>query len=111
MHKFLKSSLGKPRNPSAQVTNLGVYKDKSNNKGAWSIGRMVYSTDAFSTSAMAVSIISGGDGNATLSFCWMENAVDESLMHQVIQGVEVGVQRLVSEELAHVDPIVKEKST
>ncbi len=111
MHKFLKSSLGKPRNPSAQVTNLGVYKDKSNNKGAWSIGRMVYSTDAFSTSAMAVSIISGGDGNATLSFCWMENAVNESLMYQVIQGVEVGVQRLVSEELVDVDPIVKAKST
>ena len=99
MHKFLTNNLGQPRNPSVQFTNIGVCRKKAESPGPWTVGRMVYSTDAFGGAAVAASVVTGGDGNATIGFCWMRDALEASLIDEVIKGIEEGVKKIVSEDL------------
>jgi hypothetical protein len=96
MSQFFLDKLGKPRDPTAELSSVGVWKTKQN-PGNWAIGRMVFSQSPnVVTSAFAVSVVTGGDGNATANFCWVEGAVDEGLMRKVIEGVKDGVEVLVA---------------
>jgi hypothetical protein len=95
MPQLLLDKLGKPRNPTAELSSVGVWQ---NNKrlGRWNVGRIVFSQSPnVVTSAFAASLVTGGDGNAALNFCWAEGAVEEQIMQDVIEGVNIGVEELV----------------
>ena len=94
MHDFLTSNLGKPRMPSAELSNIGVYKPKS--EGEWRIARMTFSQCANPTAAaLNVNVVTGGDGNASLNVSWCEGAVEEGLVGKVMEGLEEGIVGLV----------------
>ncbi|KNG48024.1 carboxypeptidase s [Stemphylium lycopersici] len=93
--QLLVGKLGKPRNPSTEISNVGVWKNGADEKGDWSIGRMVFSQSPnLVTSAFAVSIVTGADMNAVLNFCWVEGAVENELMQNVINDLKTGVEEL-----------------
>ncbi|KAI2488288.1 AATase domain containing protein [Pyrenophora tritici-repentis] len=100
MDQFLLGKMGKPRTPSAEISNVGVWKgvqsQETQSETKWSIGRMVFSqSHNIVANPFAMNVVTGGDGNAVASFCWSEAAVDEDFMYKVIDGVREGVEELV----------------
>lgn len=104
MHKYFGSKLGKPRDGTFCLTNLGVFdrgsakhhqqhdgneddNSSSSNKtngdagGAWRTERMIFS-EGFDSSreAICVSMITGEDGCLTVGLVWGEGVVEEGLM-------------------------------
>ncbi|KAE8863508.1 hypothetical protein PTNB73_06715 [Pyrenophora teres f. teres] len=99
MHQFLLGKMGKPRTPSAEVSNVGVWQgaksQATQSETKWRIGRMVFSqSHNIVANPFAMNVVTGGDGNAVASFCWSEAAVDEDFMNKVIDGVREGVEEL-----------------
>ncbi|CAN9295326.1 unnamed protein product [Alternaria alternata] len=96
MPQFFLDKLGKPRYPSAELSNVGVWKNKQK-PGNWAIGRMVFSQSPnVITSPLAVSVVTGGDGNATLNYCWIQDAVEDEFIWKVIEGVKGAIEGLVA---------------
>jgi hypothetical protein len=97
MPKYFLEKLGKQRNPTTEISNVGVWRGKQEPGQKWRVGRMVFSQcPNLVSGAFAVSAVTGGDGNAVLNFCWCEGAVEEGLMGKVIEGVREGVEGLIS---------------
>lgn len=49
----------------------------------------MFSRSAFASgSAIAVSVVSGGDGAMSLGFTWQEGVVEEEVMEKVIGGIK-----------------------
>lgn len=96
MPQFLMGMLGKPRKPTAELSNVGVWPNKKDEKSMWSVGRMVFSQSPnMVASAFALSVVTGGDGNATLNFSWPEGAVHDELIRGVANCLRKGVERLL----------------
>ncbi|KAH7076146.1 alcohol acetyltransferase [Paraphoma chrysanthemicola] len=98
MHGLFTATLGKPRTCSADISSIGVYKPKDDGAGKWKIGRMVFSQCATWTGApLGLSIITGGDGNASLNFVWCEGGIEDELVVRVVEGVRNAVGELVKD--------------
>jgi hypothetical protein len=79
---YFTDKLGKPRDTSVEVSNIGKYRPRGTADGhdteetksdKWSIGRMVFSQGLNRTSAqISISVVTGGDGCMAASFCWPE---------------------------------------
>jgi hypothetical protein len=96
MPKYFLEKLGQPRDPTTEISNVGVWQVKQESEDKWKVGRMVFSQcPNLVTGAFAVSAVTGGDGNAVLNFCWCEGAVEEGMMQKVVEGVREGVEGLV----------------
>jgi hypothetical protein len=96
MPKYFLEKLGKQRDPTTELSNVGVWQGKYELGQRWKVGRMVFSQcPNLASGAFAVSAVTGGDGNAVLNFCWCEGAVEEGFMKKVIEGVREGVEGLV----------------
>ncbi|KAJ4314142.1 Alcohol acetyltransferase [Neodidymelliopsis sp. IMI 364377] len=77
---YFTDKLGKPRDTSVEVSNIGKYLPRSTTHGhdieetksdKWSIGRMVFSQGLNRTSGqISVSVVTGGDECMAISFCW-----------------------------------------
>tara|TARA_R110002003_G_scaffold252_1_gene17828 strand:- start:2977 stop:4428 length:1452 start_codon:yes stop_codon:yes gene_type:complete len=94
MHGFFHGALGKPRALTADLSSIGVYKPKST--GQWEIGRMTFSQCAnWTGGAFGVNVVTGGDGNASVNFCWCKGSVEEGMIGRVMEGVKRGVEELV----------------
>ncbi|EUC42769.1 hypothetical protein COCMIDRAFT_28681 [Bipolaris oryzae ATCC 44560] len=97
MPQFLLGMLGKPRKPTAELSNVGVWPNGEDEKSTWSVGRMVFSQfPNVVASAFALSVVTGGDGNATLNFSWPDGAVEDDLMQEVASYLRIGVESLVN---------------
>lgn len=98
MPKFFTDKLGKPRNLTAEISNIGVYKPKeSANEGSWSIGRMTFSpTPDITYGAFGITVVTGGDGNAVISFSWLDGAVEKELLAEVIDKFQKGIDGLTT---------------
>ncbi|RMZ67996.1 Alcohol acetyltransferase [Pyrenophora seminiperda CCB06] len=103
MHGYLLDKVGKPRTPSVKISNVGVWQnaqrqEEDQSETKWSVERMVFSQSPnLVTNGIAVSVVTGADGNAVVSFCWVEAAVGDEFMKKVIDGVREGVEELVKE--------------
>ncbi|EXJ91139.1 hypothetical protein A1O1_04248 [Capronia coronata CBS 617.96] len=90
--------ISKDRDSSYEVSNLGVVKGtKGKEEGGSGVemGRMVFTQSAVVTGrAIEVSVVTGQDGCLVLGFTWQKGVVEDTLMEQVISGVEEEVQRL-----------------
>lgn len=96
MHELITNDLGKSRKVTAEMSNIGMYKPKS--EGRWKIGRMTLSQCANPTdAAFHVNVVTGGDGNASLSVNWCEGAVDDKLLAKIIEGLKEGVVAVVED--------------
>lgn len=99
MQKYFQDKLGQPRSASAEISNVGVWKNNSRSEVKWSVGRMVFSQYANVVGyPFAVNAVTGGDQNLVLNFCWYEGAIDGELMAKVIDGVYTRVKHLANEK-------------
>ena len=95
MQQHFFDKLGKPRKSAAELSSAGVWKH-TQSEGVWTVGRMVFSQSPnIVANALKLNVVTGGDGNATLNFCWAEDAVEEQLMRDIIEGVRTGTECLV----------------
>lgn len=107
IHRFFTSKLDKPRETSAEISNIGLYKRRRNgkaneneggSKGQWWVGRMTFSQcSTLMGSAIDVNVVTGGDGNAVMNLSWDEGAVDEGLIVKVMEDVKTGAHMLALE--------------
>jgi hypothetical protein len=98
MPQYFKEKLGKERDPTTEISNVGVWQGKQEPGDKWRVGRMVFSQcPNLVRGAFAVSAVTGGDGNAVLNFCWCEGAVEEEFIAKVIEGVRNGIEGLDNE--------------
>ena len=96
MVKFFQDKIGKDRGTSFDVSNLGFMRVEEGE--GWGIGKMVFSRSASVVgSAIAVAVVTGGDGALTVGFCWQEGAVKRHLIEGLVEGVRVGIERAASE--------------
>ncbi|KAH8702885.1 alcohol acetyltransferase [Phaeosphaeriaceae sp. PMI808] len=89
---------GKPREKTAEMSNIGVYKAKATpGEAKWQIGRIAFSQCAAPQgSAFGVNVVTGGDGNASINFGWLDAAIEKDLLTKIIEGVVNGLEELVA---------------
>ena len=95
---FLKKKIGKEREQSFEVSNIGVFKSASNNQGdkLWSIGRMVFSQCSnVAGPALNFSMVTGGDGRLTMGISWLEGVVENDWAHLVMEDMKNRIEELV----------------
>ena len=113
MHEYFTSKVGKDRETTAEVSNLGVWRarregvldgDKEAADGAgaeknWRLGRMVLSQSVHRVGAMvSLSAVTGGDGCLVLSFNWGEPLDAEMVFLREVPGlVKEGITALANE--------------
>lgn len=91
MPSYFVSKLGTPRDSSAEVSNLGVWRPQNLpvpevEEPRWKLGRMTFSQSLNRTgSQISLSAVTGGDGCMVLSFNWPEEVVE----HDIECGVNV----------------------
>jgi hypothetical protein len=100
MHDFFRSTLGKPRQASMELSNIGMFKNKdSGEDGKWKIGRVTFSQCPNPTgAAICASVVTGVDGNLSVNFCWFEGAVEREFVERVVEGFNEGIVGLVESE-------------
>ncbi|OJD14745.1 hypothetical protein AJ78_04943 [Emergomyces pasteurianus Ep9510] len=85
------SKVGKDREDSYELSNLGVFRSNLEPEAGSAIprvGRMVFSQSANVTgSAFVVSAITGGDGCLVLAFSWQKDAVKLHLIHDIMKAI------------------------
>jgi hypothetical protein len=97
MPQYFKEKLGKERDPTTEISNVGIWQGNTDEGAKWKVGRMVFSQcPNLVTGAFTVSAVTGGDGNAVLNFCWCEGVIEDAFMEKVIEGVREGVEGLVN---------------
>lgn len=101
MHKFFLGKVGRERESSFELSNLGVYKADSGEgerEGeGWKIRRMVFSQcPNVAGAAFATSVVTGGDGCAVLGFSWCEGVVEGEVVERVMRRVEREVEGVLA---------------
>lgn len=111
MHKYFGSKLGKQRDGTFCLTNLGVFDrrwGKHNNKnnddadadaaGPWRTERMIFS-EGFDCSreAICVSMVTGEDGCLTVGLVWGEGVVEEPLMLAIYETLRTLLHKTAGE--------------
>lgn len=119
MHKYFGSKLGKPRDGTFCLTNLGVFdrrwgrhNSKNENKnnedadaaapaaatGLWRTERMIFS-EGFDCSreAICVSMVTGEDGCLTVGLVWGEGVVEEPLMLGIYETLRTLLHKTAGE--------------
>lgn len=85
---IFRSKIGQARDSAFEVSNLGVYKPDTAGEG-WNVSKVIFSRSAFASgSAIAVSVVSGGDGTMGLGFTWQEGVVKEEVAERVIDEMK-----------------------
>ena len=103
MHEYLVDKLGKPRDSSAEVSNLGVWRtpdptDPDVRTPTWKLGRMTFSQSLNRTGPpLSLSAVTGGDACLVLSFNW-EGEGGESALRRVPGLVKAGLEALVADK-------------
>lgn len=100
MREFFLSLVGKERDSSFEVSNLGVVKnmkEEVKNEG-WSMGRCRFSRSAFAAgSAFSIGTITGCDGCLCLGFSWQESVIERNIMEEIVEGVKTEVEQVTRE--------------
>lgn len=111
MHEYLVEKMGKPRDSSMEVSNIGVFRPRSTGthdtsgkatNTKWTLGRMLFSQSPNITGAqVCVSVVTGGDGCMVINFDWPEEILQydldggESMLRQVPRSIKDSIRSLV----------------
>jgi hypothetical protein len=90
MHGLFTGRLGKPRERTFVLSNLGAFKTAINDDGSgWNTGRMVFS-QSFDPSgeAMQVMLVTGEDCRLSVGFVWGDGAVDDDLVPNIMETLK-----------------------
>ncbi|KAF2634812.1 hypothetical protein P280DRAFT_212505 [Massarina eburnea CBS 473.64] len=100
MHKFFTEQVGKERGNSLELSNVGGWKASRGAGGTgegwrWKVGRCAFSQSPNVTgAALAVSVVTGGDGCAVLVFTWHDGIVEDMFVERVVGTVERAVETI-----------------
>ena len=110
MHDYFLDKMGKPRDSSVEIPNLGVYRSRENSVATarekkWTIGRMTFSQSPNITGAqICVSIVTGGDGCMVMNFAWPEELLQyerdggENLLHYLPRFIKDNITALLEDK-------------
>jgi hypothetical protein len=112
MQEFFLDKLGKPRDASVEVSNLGVWRPRNTpdvhemaepGKAKWTLGRMTFSQSMNHTSAqISVNAVTGGDGCMVINFCWPEEILQFTencgIVHRIVKQLESRIKYLANSQ-------------
>jgi hypothetical protein len=81
--------VGKERGGSFELSNVGRFEERKIDDQLWEgeqwkVGSMVFGQIAsVMSSAILVTVITGGDGGMTLGFAWQENVVGKEVVERL----------------------------
>ncbi|PSN69557.1 hypothetical protein BS50DRAFT_661391 [Corynespora cassiicola Philippines] len=83
------STLGKDRDATLEVSNLGVFSRPHEGANGdclhCHVGRVTFSrSSVISGSAITISVVTGGDGGLTIGFSWQKDVVEDELVNRLI---------------------------
>lgn len=83
LHKAFKSQVGKPRAETFEVSNIGAFKNGTD-EGNWRIEKMIFSQSGMGTGpAVSFNVVSVAGGQLTICATWLEGAIAETLVNIV----------------------------
>jgi len=92
LHKMFESKIGKPREETYELSNVGVLKNESI-EGRWRIERDVFSQSGMGTGApVAFNVASVGGGPMSISVTWLQGDIEERLVDGLVKDVEFGLR-------------------
>ena len=90
IHNMFRSKLGKPRDDTFQVSNIGTFKNEGT--GQWKIKRMFFTQCGMAGAAFSFNATSVVGGPLTVSVTWMGGDVEELLIANIIADVQYALK-------------------
>jgi hypothetical protein len=90
IHKMFLSKLGRPREDTFQVSNIGAFKNDVR-EGEWRIERMFFTQCGLAGSAFTFNCVSVVDGPLVISVTWSAGDVGDELMGKIVGDVRYGL--------------------
>jgi len=94
IHKMFRSKLGKPRDDTFQVSNIGTFKNEGD--GQWRIERMFFTQCGMAGSAFSFNATSVFGGPLTISVTWMGGDIEELLVAKIVADVQYALKYIAS---------------
>jgi hypothetical protein len=100
LHKFARQKIGKPRDESFELSNIGTFgrdQQEDGEESSWTVGRVVFSQSADVVgAALEVSLVTGNDGSLNVGCSWLDGIVERPMMEQVMGTFERTVAEVIS---------------
>ena len=94
-HEFYRKKLGKKREATWEVSNIGPVQSRVPNRDTWKIERAIFSQGAAIVGpAFQANVASVRDGPMTIAFSWQQNVIEESVMTNIIKSFESTLKML-----------------
>ncbi|KAG9236427.1 alcohol acetyltransferase [Amylocarpus encephaloides] len=88
---FFTEQIGKPRESTYEVSNVGVLRQKDEG-GTWNIERLCFTQSGMGTgAAVGINVASVTGGDLAVSFTWLQGDIEERLVHEVMEDVRFGL--------------------
>lgn len=99
MRNIFVSSVGRERDSSFEVSNLGIVSGGHDSNGAWRMTRCRFTRSAFAAGPVfSVGVITGPDRCLSLGFTWQDGVIDGELMEHVVEKVKTQLELIASEK-------------
>ncbi|EPE24213.1 hypothetical protein GLAREA_08063 [Glarea lozoyensis ATCC 20868] len=91
MHEFFRSKIGKGRESTFEVSNVGVLAPPAS--GDWNVERVLFSQSGMGTGALVgINVASVVGGELVVSLTWLEGDVDSALVERVRDDLRYGLR-------------------
>jgi hypothetical protein len=90
IHSFFRSKLGKPREETFQISNVGTFKNQVG-EGQWRIERIFFTQCGMVGSAFSLNAASVVGGPLSITFTW-QGDIDNEFMGNLIADVQYGLK-------------------
>ncbi|KAN0093579.1 Alcohol acetyltransferase [Hyaloscypha variabilis] len=91
IHKMFLSKLGKPRDDTFQVSNIGAFKNAVG-VGQWRIERMFFTQCGMAGSAFTFNATSVVGGPLSVSVTWMGGDIEEPLVANIVADIQYALK-------------------
>lgn len=103
--RTIRSHVGKPRNCSFGISNIGVVSSKGqtldniseSGNSAVRMGRVVFSqSGSYHASPFEICVVTGSDGCMTVGFAWPDAGLEEELLFRIMDSFKHDLEHLAS---------------
>jgi hypothetical protein len=95
IHNMFLSKLGKPRDDTFQVSNIGVFKNEVD-EGQWKIERMFFTQCGLAGSAFSFNAASVVGGPSSISVTWSGGDIEDELVESIVADVQYALKCIAS---------------
>lgn len=97
-HEFHRKKLGKKRETTWEVSNIGAIKARADETRTWMIERAIFTQGAAVVGpALNLNVASVFDGPMTLTFSWQQGVIEESIIASTIATFETTLRKLAGD--------------